>query len=78
MHNVFKGKEGTKKMAPKMKFGMAKNRKRDKGQGMVEFALVFPLLLMVTLGIIEFGWMMFSYSAVVTSSREGARYGAAI
>ncbi|MFO8037265.1 MAG: Calx-beta domain-containing protein [Anaerolineales bacterium] len=53
-------------------------KERNKGQGMVEFALVFPLLLVVTLGIIQFGWMMFSYSAVVTSSREGARYGAAI
>lgn len=57
---------------------MSLKEEGNKGQGMVEFALVFPLLLIVTLGIIQFGWMMFSYSAVVTSSREGARYGAAI
>lgn len=45
---------------------------------MVEFALVFPLLLMLTLGIVEFGRIMFNYSAVVSASREAARYGAAI
>ncbi|MBS3753771.1 MAG: pilus assembly protein, partial [Anaerolineales bacterium] len=52
--------------------------KSQKGQGMVEFAMVFPFLLLLTLGVIQFGWMLFSYSAVVSASREGSRYGAAI
>jgi len=52
--------------------------KGQKGQGMVEFAMVFPFLLLLTLGVIQFGWMLFSYSAVVSASREGSRYGAAI
>jgi hypothetical protein len=44
---------------------------------MVEFALVFPFILLVTYGIIEFGRMLFIYSAVTGAAREGARYGAA-
>jgi len=52
--------------------------KGKRGQGMVEFALVFPLLLFLVLGIIEFGRILFNYSAVVSASREAARYGAAI
>jgi len=50
----------------------------NKGQGMVEFAIVFPLLLVLLLGIIEFGRLMFNRSAVIAASREAARYGAAI
>jgi Flp pilus assembly protein TadG len=48
----------------------------EKAQGMVEFAFVLPLLLLIVLGIIEFGRMLFIYSSVSASSREAARYGA--
>lgn len=54
------------------------NRLAHKGQGMVEFAIVFPLLLIVLFGIIEFGRFMFTHSAAIAASREAARYGAAI
>jgi len=54
------------------------NRRDSKGQGMVEFAIVFPLLLMLLFGIFEFSRVMFAYSAAVSASREAARYGAAI
>ncbi len=49
----------------------------SKAQAMVEFALVFPLLLVVIYGIFELGRLIFIYSSVTTSSREGARYGSA-
>ena len=52
--------------------------KKDQGQGMVEFALVFPLLVIVILGIFEFSRVMFSYSIAIAATREAARYGAAI
>ena len=48
------------------------------GQGMVEFAIVFPLLILFLFGIFEFSRLMFAYSAAVSASREAARYGAAI
>lgn len=44
---------------------------------MVEFALVIPILLLLVFGIIEAGRLLFLYSAVLSSSREAARYGSA-
>ncbi len=44
---------------------------------MVEFALVLPLLLLLMLGIIEVGRLLFTYSLVYSSVREAARYGSA-
>ncbi len=52
--------------------------KRETAQGMVEFALILPILLMVVLGVIEFGRLLFFYSSVTSASREGARYGSAV
>ena len=51
--------------------------KRFKAQGMVEFALVLPLLLVLIFGIIEAGRLLFLYSAVMSASREAVRYGSA-
>ena len=31
--------------------------KREKGQSIVEFALVLPLILLIVCGIIDFGWL---------------------
>ena len=33
--------------------------KQDNGQGMVEFALVFPIFIMIILFIIEVGWITY-------------------
>jgi len=52
------------------------NRKREaSGQGLVEFALILPLLLLILLGIFEFGRVLFIYSNLFNAAREGARYG---
>ena len=53
-------------------------RECNRGQGIVEFAIVFPFLLLLIFGIFEFSRIMLAYSAVVSASREAARYGAAI
>jgi hypothetical protein len=50
---------------------------RRKGQSIVEFALVLPILLLVVMGIIEFGRLLFYFAGVTAASREGARYAAA-
>ncbi len=52
--------------------------RQDKGQSMVEFAIVFPLLLILIIGIFELGRAMFVYSITIAASREAARYGSAI
>jgi len=53
-------------------------RKKQRGQGLVEFALVLPVLLLLVFGVIEMGRLLFIYVAVTASSREAARYGSAI
>ncbi len=52
-------------------------RKGLRGQGLVEFALAFPIFLAIVLGIFEFGRLFVTYTALYAASREGARFGAA-
>ena len=48
---------------------------RSKGQGLVELSLAFPILIVLLLGVIEVGRLIYIYSAVTTASREATRYG---
>lgn len=56
---------------------LSKLQLREHAQGMVEFALALPLLLMLVMGVIEAGRLLFIYSATNTASREAVRYGSA-
>jgi Flp pilus assembly protein TadG len=46
---------------------------RDRGAAMVEFALVLPILLILTLGIINFGYLFGQKLSLNQAVREGAR-----
>lgn len=46
---------------------------RDRGQDIVEFALLAPLLFLLLFGIIEFGVAVFRYNTLSNAVREGAR-----
>jgi Flp pilus assembly protein TadG len=48
---------------------------RRRGQSMVEFALIVPLLLMLLFGIIELGILFSVYVGMTNSAREAARAG---
>lgn len=48
------------------------------GQGMVEFLLVLPALMIVVMGTVEFSRLLAVYTVVNASSREAARYGAGV
>lgn len=43
---------------------------RKTGQGLVEFALIFPLLLLLIFGVIEIGRAFYVYIVVTSTSRE--------
>ena len=45
------------------------------GQGLVEYALVLPVFLLITFGIMEFGFLFLQYSTIANAAREGARTG---
>lgn len=57
------------------KSGKAKKRIHSRGQSLMEFGMAFPLLMMLIIGVMEMGRLIYIYSAVTTASREGARYG---
>jgi Flp pilus assembly protein TadG len=48
----------------------------QRGQSLVEFALITPVLLILTFGIIDFGMGLRAYISVAAATREGARYAA--
>lgn len=54
---------------------MLRRTRKTKAQGMLEFALVLPILLFMFFAIVDFGWMIFNYAQLYNSLREGLRYG---
>lgn len=48
-------------------------RPLDVGQTLVEFALVLPVLLLLMMGLFDFGRAIFAYNAVSEAARNGAR-----
>lgn len=49
--------------------------KSQKGQTLIEFAFILPLLLVLLLGIIEFSVALYDKAVITNASREGARVG---
>lgn len=45
----------------------------ERGASAVEFALVLPLLMVITFAIIEFGMLLYDKAVITNASREGAR-----
>ena len=47
--------------------------KQNKGQALVETALVLPIIIILLMGIVDFGMLFNNYIMVSTASREAAR-----
>lgn len=47
----------------------------DRGAAAVEFALILPVLLLLLLGIIQFGITFYQWIEMEHAAREGARWG---
>jgi Flp pilus assembly protein TadG len=47
--------------------------RQEDGQGMVEFAMVLPILMAVMLGIVQFGIIFNNYETLTDASRVAAR-----
>ena len=50
----------------------------ERGQSLVEFALVAPLFFLALVGMLDFGRFVAATETVNSSAREGARFGSAI
>jgi len=50
-----------------------RDRNRERGANLVEFALVLFVLALLMMGVVDFGRAFYSYIAVTNAAREGAR-----
>jgi len=46
---------------------------QNRGQSLVEFALILPVLLLLVMGVFDFGRAIFAFNTVSNAAREGAR-----
>src|SRR5262245_66007510 len=49
-------------------------RRRARGQGLTEFALVIPVFLLIVVALFDLGRAVFSYNTLTNAAREGARF----
>jgi hypothetical protein len=49
--------------------------RRSAGQSLVEFALVFPILIILLIAIFDLGRLVFAYNDITNAAREGTRVG---
>lgn len=48
---------------------------KPKGQSLVEFAILLPVLLLISIVVVDLGRAVYYYSAIHNAAREGVRYG---
>src|SRR3972149_278302 len=53
-----------------------RNRRNQKGQSIVEFALIAPVLILLFMGMFDFGWILHQQIQMDNATRLGARRGA--
>ena len=50
-------------------------KRTARGQSLVEFALLLPILLLLAVMLVDLGRAVYYYSVIFNAAREGARYG---
>ncbi len=55
-----------------MKFFL-RYKKDENGQSLVEFALILPIMLLLLMGIVQFGFIFNGQITLTSAAREGAR-----
>jgi hypothetical protein len=48
-------------------------RRRQRGQGLVEFAIVIPIIVLAIFGILDLGRAVFTYNTLAQAARQAAR-----
>ena len=53
---------------------MKNKQRKEKGQSLVEFALVLPVLLIILSGVLDLGRLYYVYVVLTDSASEGVAY----
>lgn len=51
----------------------ARARTTGRGQALVEFALIFPIIILVLVAVFDLGRLVFAYNNITNAARAGAR-----
>src|SRR5215831_20227506 len=54
-------------------YARVRHARSQRGAELIEFALVLPILLLLVLGIVDFGFLFQRLEVVTNAAREGAR-----
>src|SRR5947209_4320826 len=57
-------------------FGLGRSRRHGRGQSLTEFALTFPMTLVLVLFGLDFGRVFLGWVTLTTATREAANYAA--
>ncbi len=49
-------------------------RKEERGEALIEFVLLAPILILLLLGLVDFGRLFDAWLVTTNAAREGARY----
>jgi Flp pilus assembly protein TadG len=53
----------------------SRSSRRERGQSLVEFAIVLPILVVLLLGVVDAARLIWTYVALAEAAQEGALYG---
>src|SRR5271170_6707559 len=65
-------------MHPKIRRETSRRIFRREGLAVVEMAILLPLLLIIVLGMMEYGWCFLKQEQVLNTARQAARLGATV
>ena len=60
--------------APATTPGQSRRLRRQSAQSLTEFALILPVLMLILLGVVDFGRVFYYWTSIANAAREGARY----
>ena len=61
---------------PVRRLGSTRASRKSRGQSLVEFALVFPIAMLILMAVFDVGRAVFVYNGLTNAAREGARLAA--
>jgi Flp pilus assembly protein TadG len=61
-------------LASAMRNAMERGKAQSRGQSLVEFALILPLLFLLVVNVVNFGAFLFAWITIANAARSGSQY----